>query len=71
MIGVALVRPGSLDPDADAARRVAAACLAAGVVLLTCGTWGNVVRLLPPLVIEPALLDDALDVLVEALVGLG
>jgi 4-aminobutyrate aminotransferase-like enzyme len=30
-----------------------------------------VVRLLPPLVIEPALLDDALDVLVEALVGLG
>jgi 4-aminobutyrate aminotransferase/(S)-3-amino-2-methylpropionate transaminase len=71
MIGVELVRPGSLDPDADAARRVAAACLAAGVVLLTCGTWGNVVRLLPPLVIEPALLDDALDVLVEALVGLG
>jgi 4-aminobutyrate aminotransferase/(S)-3-amino-2-methylpropionate transaminase len=71
MIGVELVRPGTLEPDADAARRVAAACLTAGVVLLTCGTWGNVVRLLPPLVIEPALLDDALDVLAGALAALG
>jgi 4-aminobutyrate aminotransferase/(S)-3-amino-2-methylpropionate transaminase len=37
------------------------------VVLLACGTYGNVVRLLPPLVIEPSLLEDALDVLAEAL----
>jgi 4-aminobutyrate aminotransferase / (S)-3-amino-2-methylpropionate transaminase / 5-aminovalerate transaminase len=71
MIGVELVRPGGLEPDAAAAGRVARACLAAGVVVLTCGTWGNVVRLLPPLVIEPALLDDALEVLEGALRELG
>ncbi|HEY0215702.1 MAG TPA: 4-aminobutyrate--2-oxoglutarate transaminase [Cellulomonas sp.] len=71
MIGIELVRPGTLEPDAAAASRVAKACLAAGVVILTCGTWGNVVRLLPPLVIEPALLDDALDVLEAVLRDLG
>ncbi|HEY0187434.1 MAG TPA: 4-aminobutyrate--2-oxoglutarate transaminase [Cellulomonas sp.] len=71
MIGVELVRPGTLDPDPAAAAQVARRALAAGVVLLTCGTWGNVVRLLPPLVIGPALLDDALDVLADALHALG
>jgi 4-aminobutyrate aminotransferase/(S)-3-amino-2-methylpropionate transaminase len=42
---------------------VAAHCHAEGVLVLVCGTFGNVIRLLPPLVIEAALLDDALDVL--------
>ncbi|GIG27985.1 4-aminobutyrate--2-oxoglutarate transaminase [Cellulomonas marina] len=70
MLAVELVEPGDgLVPDRAAAARVAAACAAAGVIVLTCGTWGNVVRLLPPLVIDPALLDDALDVLVAALRG--
>ena len=34
--------------------------------MLVCGTHGNVIRLLPPLVIEPGLLDDALGVLERA-----
>lgn len=67
MLAVELVRPGTLEPDKAAAARVAAACLAAGVLVLTCGTWGNVVRLLPPLVITPEVLDDALGVLEAAL----
>ena len=67
MVAVELVRPGTLEPDAAAAAAVSGACHAAGVVTLTCGTWGNVLRLLPPLVIEPALLDDALGVLSTAL----
>ncbi|GAA3812034.1 4-aminobutyrate--2-oxoglutarate transaminase [Cellulomonas soli] len=70
MLGIELVRPGTLEPDKDAAGAVARACLAAGVLVLTCGTWGNVVRLLPPLVIETSVLDDALDVLERALRGL-
>ncbi|MGN8246704.1 4-aminobutyrate--2-oxoglutarate transaminase [Cellulomonas soli] len=67
MLAVELVRPGTLEPDKEAAATVARTCLAAGVLVLTCGTWGNVVRLLPPLVIEQELLDDALDVLEQAL----
>ncbi len=70
MLALELVRPGTLEPDKAAASQVAAACAAAGVIVLTCGSWGNVVRLLPPLVIEPALLDDALGVLEDALLGL-
>ena len=52
MVAMELVRPGTLEPDPDAARRIAAACHRAGVVVLTCGSFGNVIRLLPPLVIE-------------------
>ncbi len=67
MLALEIVRPGTLEPDRAAAAQVARDCAAAGVLVLTCGTWGNVVRLLPPLVIEPHLLDDALDVLAATL----
>ena len=69
MIGVEFVRPGTTEPDAAEAGRVAKACHAAGVVVLTCGTYGNVIRLLPPLVITEDLLRDGLDVLVGAIGG--
>jgi 4-aminobutyrate aminotransferase/(S)-3-amino-2-methylpropionate transaminase len=65
MQAIELVRPGSLDPDPDAAAAIAAGCHAEGVIVLTCGTWGNVIRLLPPLAIEEALLDEGLAVLGE------
>jgi 4-aminobutyrate aminotransferase / (S)-3-amino-2-methylpropionate transaminase / 5-aminovalerate transaminase len=63
MLAIELVRPGTLEPDAELAGRVAAACHRAGVVVLTCGTYGNVIRLLPPLVIPEPLLDEGLTVL--------
>lgn len=66
MQAMEFVRPGTLEPDSAAARTIAHACHRAGVVVLTCGTWGNVIRLLPPLVIDDALLADGLDVLSEA-----
>ncbi|GIG21855.1 4-aminobutyrate aminotransferase GabT [Cellulomonas chitinilytica] len=69
MLAVELVRPGGMEPDGAAAARVARACAAEGVLVLTCGTWGNVVRLLPPLVIGHDLLDDGLDVLGRALLA--
>jgi 4-aminobutyrate aminotransferase / (S)-3-amino-2-methylpropionate transaminase / 5-aminovalerate transaminase len=66
MLAVELVRPGTLEPDAALTGRIARACHARGVVVLTAGTWGNVLRFLPPLVIGEDLLTEALDVLDEA-----
>jgi 4-aminobutyrate aminotransferase / (S)-3-amino-2-methylpropionate transaminase / 5-aminovalerate transaminase len=66
MIAVELVRPGTTEPDAELAGRVARACHTAGVVVLTAGTYGNVLRFLPPLVIGQDLITEALDVLDEA-----
>jgi 4-aminobutyrate aminotransferase/(S)-3-amino-2-methylpropionate transaminase len=53
----------------EIAGKVAKACHAAGVVVLTCGTYGNVIRLLPPLVIPDDLLAEGLDVLEQAILG--
>ena len=69
MIAVELVKPGTTDPDADLTRAVAAAAHAQGLVVLTCGTYGNVLRFLPPLSIPDHLLDEALDVLEQILAG--
>jgi 4-aminobutyrate aminotransferase/(S)-3-amino-2-methylpropionate transaminase len=66
MVAIELVRPGTTEPDAAEAARISAACHAAGVITLTCGTFSNVLRLLPPLVMEEALLAEALDVLTDA-----
>ncbi len=48
---------------ADTMNRIAREALEGGVIVLTAGTYGNVVRLLPPLTIEEPLLADGLDVL--------
>jgi 4-aminobutyrate aminotransferase/(S)-3-amino-2-methylpropionate transaminase len=66
MIAIELVEPGTLVPDAAAAAGVAKACHAAGLVVLTCGTYGNVLRFLPPLVIGEELLSEGLSILAEA-----
>jgi 4-aminobutyrate aminotransferase/(S)-3-amino-2-methylpropionate transaminase len=63
MQAMEIVRPGTTVPDPAAAAEVAATCHREGVVVLTCGTWSNVIRLLPPLTIDNALLADGLDVL--------
>ncbi|MCL8024545.1 4-aminobutyrate--2-oxoglutarate transaminase [Nocardioides bruguierae] len=69
MIAVELVEAGTTNPDAALAKAVAAAAHAEGVVVLTCGTYGNVLRFLPPLAISDALLTDAVDVLERAFAG--
>lgn len=69
MLAVELVRPGTTEPDPAEAARISAACHRAGVVTLTCGTYGNVLRFLPPLTIGDALLAEALDVLDDAVGG--
>jgi 4-aminobutyrate aminotransferase/(S)-3-amino-2-methylpropionate transaminase len=66
MIAVELVKPGTKDPDAELAGAVAKKCHAEGLVVLTCGTFGNVLRFLPPLVIDDALLGEGLDIIEAA-----
>ena len=66
MIAVEVVVPGTHDADAGATSAVAKACHAAGVVVLTAGTYGNVLRFLPPLSMPEHLLDEALTVIEQA-----
>lgn len=63
MIAVELVKAGTTEPDADLAKQVSAAAHAQGLVVLTCGTYGNVLRFLPPLSMPDHLLDEGLDIL--------
>jgi 4-aminobutyrate aminotransferase/(S)-3-amino-2-methylpropionate transaminase len=59
------------EPAPAATNDVLAACLSEGVVVLKCGTYDNVIRLLPPLTIDEGLLDEGLDVLEKALGSVG
>jgi 4-aminobutyrate aminotransferase / (S)-3-amino-2-methylpropionate transaminase / 5-aminovalerate transaminase len=70
MVAVELVRPGTTEPDPALAAAVAKHCHAEGVVVLTAGSYGNVLRFLPPLVIGQDLLLEALDVLDAAFAAL-
>jgi 4-aminobutyrate aminotransferase/(S)-3-amino-2-methylpropionate transaminase len=68
MVAIELVNDDGT-PDAERAKRVCADCHTQGVIVLTAGTYGNVVRLLPPLVLEETLLDEGLDALEKAVRG--
>jgi 4-aminobutyrate aminotransferase/(S)-3-amino-2-methylpropionate transaminase len=70
MIAVEFVKPDTAEPDAALTNALAAAATAAGVIVLTAGTFGNVVRFLPPLTISDELLVEGLDVVAELLAGL-
>ena len=63
MLAVELVKPGTNEPDAALTNAISKACHAEGVITLTAGTFSNVLRFLPPLVIGQDLLTEALDVL--------
>jgi len=70
MLAVEIVEPGTTRPDAALAGKISAGCHQAGVLTLTCGTYGNILRFLPPLVMPDHLLDEALDVIEEVALGL-
>ncbi|WP_309065489.1 4-aminobutyrate--2-oxoglutarate transaminase [Microbacterium sp.] len=67
MVAAEFVDPATGEPDAALTAAVAKACLAEGVIVLTCGTFGNVIRFLPPLAIGDDLLNEGLDVVAAAL----
>ncbi|MEV4006293.1 4-aminobutyrate--2-oxoglutarate transaminase [Actinomadura sp. NPDC049753] len=69
MIAIELVREGTKEPDPELTARIARACHENGLLVLTTGTYGNVMRFLPPLVIPEELLVEGLDVLEAAFAG--
>ena len=66
MIAVELVKPGSLEPATDEIAAIVKYCHSEGVLVLTAGTYGNVLRFLPPLTMPEALLDEALTIIDKA-----
>ena len=70
MQAIELVEPGTKNPNTAAMNSVVKYCQSQGVLILTAGTYSNVVRFLPPLVITDALLKDALSVLDDAFASL-
>ncbi|WP_030271159.1 4-aminobutyrate--2-oxoglutarate transaminase [Micromonospora globosa] len=66
MLAMEIVVPGTLTPDPAATAAISAACHAAGLLTLTCGTYGNVLRFLPPLAISDDELGRGLDILAAA-----
>jgi 4-aminobutyrate aminotransferase/(S)-3-amino-2-methylpropionate transaminase len=67
MLALEIVRPGTTEPAPELAKAVVQSCHSEGVLALVCGTYGNVIRLLPPLVIGDDLLHEALTVLEKAI----
>jgi len=70
MQAIELVEPGTKNPNTAAMGAVVKYCQSQGVLILTAGTYSNVVRFLPPLVITDELLKDALSVLDDAFASL-
>jgi 4-aminobutyrate aminotransferase/(S)-3-amino-2-methylpropionate transaminase len=71
MIAIELVKDrGTKEPAPEATAALAKACHAAGLLVLTCGTYGNVLRFLPPLVIGEDLLNEGLDIIEGAFTGI-
>ena len=66
MIAIELVQPGSKEPNGDVLGKVVKYAQSKGVLFLTAGTYGNVLRFLPPLVISDDLVKEAMSVLDEA-----
>ena len=70
MQAIELIKPGTMDPIPEALTAILKYCTSKGVLILSAGTYGNVIRLLPPLIIEEDLLRDGLSVLDEALASI-
>jgi 4-aminobutyrate aminotransferase/(S)-3-amino-2-methylpropionate transaminase len=71
MVAIEIVKPGTTEPDPETTAHLLKACHADGLVVLSCGTYGNVLRFLPPLVIGDHLLDEGLDIVDKALASVG
>jgi 4-aminobutyrate aminotransferase / (S)-3-amino-2-methylpropionate transaminase / 5-aminovalerate transaminase len=60
---------GGNKPDAGGAKALAAKCLERGLLILTCGVYGDVVRMLTPLTASEMVLNEGLDILEAAVLG--
>lgn len=67
MIAAEFFDPATNEPSMDAVKRVQQAALAEGLILLTCGVYGNAIRFLYPLTIQDEVFDEALNIIDRAL----
>lgn len=68
MVAMELVDRGApRRPDADLAKALVKHAAGKGLVLLSCGLYGNVIRLLPPLTASKAIVDEGLSIIVDSL----
>ncbi|MCC8165245.1 MAG: 4-aminobutyrate--2-oxoglutarate transaminase [Planctomycetes bacterium] len=67
MVAAEFYKAGTNEPDADYVKKVQAKALEKKLIILTCGTYYNVIRFLYPLTIEDKIMDEALDILEAAL----
>jgi 4-aminobutyrate aminotransferase/(S)-3-amino-2-methylpropionate transaminase len=70
MLGLALVKGDPREPAAEEAKKLAAFCLERGLIILVCGTYSNVVRVLVPFVITDKQLQQGLKILEEGLAAI-
>jgi 4-aminobutyrate aminotransferase/(S)-3-amino-2-methylpropionate transaminase len=63
MLGLEFVKGAAKEPAADEAKQLAAYCLGQGLLILVCGTYGNVVRILAPFVITDEQLEKGLSIM--------
>ncbi len=67
MLGLEFVKGDKKEPAADEAKQLAAYCLGKGLLILVCGSYGNVVRILAPFVITDEQLGQGLSIMEEGL----
>jgi 4-aminobutyrate aminotransferase len=67
MVATEFSDPETNQPDANTAKKIATACLSKKLLLLTCGTYGNVIRWIPPLIVTREQVDEALMIFSDAL----
>ena len=70
MVAIEFADPGTLKPRPDLAKKLLAAALDRHLLLLSCGTWSQVVRIIPPLVTTEAEIDQAVEIIGESLATL-
>jgi 4-aminobutyrate aminotransferase len=60
--------PGTKSPNADFTNKVREKALTKGLILLTCGVYGNVIRFLSPITIQDGVFSEALDILEASMI---
>ncbi|MBW2584033.1 MAG: 4-aminobutyrate--2-oxoglutarate transaminase [Deltaproteobacteria bacterium] len=70
MLGLELVKGEKREPAADEAKQLTGFCLEKGLMVLACGTYGNIIRVLAPFVITDEQLEKGLGIMEEGLAAL-
>jgi 4-aminobutyrate aminotransferase/(S)-3-amino-2-methylpropionate transaminase len=70
MLGLELVKGDNKEPAAEEAKKLVSFCYEKGLVILACGSYGNIIRILAPFVITDEQLEQGLAIMEEGLSAL-